>query len=133
MEYEFICAVLNAKNLIKMLSSLNVLMLVKFILFFLLSLLFLLLFVLNVGLHSFCLITTYTVIFSVLKILFVFIIVAFFTLVERKVLGAIHRRRGPSLVGIFGLLQPIADALKLFFKELLYPVRAQNFIFLTAP
>lgn len=70
---------------------------------------------------------------SILKILFIFIIVAFFTLVERKVLGAVHRRRGPALVGIFGLLQPIADAVKLFLKELLYPVRANNIIFIAAP
>jgi len=73
------------------------------------------------------------VVYSILKVLLIFIIVAFFTLAERKILGAVHRRRGPFTVGVFGLLQPIADALKLFFKELLYPLRANNFVFLSAP
>jgi len=73
------------------------------------------------------------VLFSVLKILFIFIIVAFFTLTERKILGAVHRRRGPFSVGVFGLLQPIADAVKLLLKELLYPINANIFIFLSAP
>jgi NADH-quinone oxidoreductase subunit H len=85
------------------------------------------------GAYSIFFLSTCTLLFSVLKILFIFIIVAFFTLAERKILGAIHRRRGPAIVGLFGLLQPIADALKLFVKELLYPLRAQNFIFLMAP
>jgi len=87
----------------------------------------------TVGLYPIYVITLSMILFSVLKILFIFVIVAFFTLAERKVLGAVHRRRGPFIVGIFGLLQPIADALKLFFKELLYPLRANNFIFLSAP
>jgi len=73
------------------------------------------------------------VLFSVLKILLVFIAVAFYTLAERKILGAIHRRRGPSVVGFIGLLQPIADAIKLLLKELLYPVRINSFVFLAAP
>lgn len=85
------------------------------------------------GAYSIFFLSICTLLFSVLKILFIFIIVAFFTLAERKILGAIHRRRGPAIVGLFGLLQPIADALKLFVKELLYPLRAQNFIFLMAP
>ncbi len=85
------------------------------------------------GLYSHILISVFMVLFSVAKILFIFIIVAFFTLAERKILGAVHRRRGPFSVGIFGLLQPIADALKLLAKELLYPVNANNFIFLSAP
>jgi len=85
------------------------------------------------SLHSNLFIPLVMVFFSVLKILCIFIIVAFFTLAERKILGAVHRRRGPFVVGIFGLLQPIADAIKLFLKELLYPASANIFIFLSAP
>ena len=40
------------------------------------------------------------------------IAVAYFTLAERKIMGAIQRRRGPNVVGVFGLLQPLADGLK---------------------
>ncbi|HJO69431.1 MAG TPA: NADH-quinone oxidoreductase subunit H, partial [Rhodospirillales bacterium] len=43
--------------------------------------------------------------------------VAYLTLAERKVIGAMHLRRGPNVVGPWGLLQPIADGMKLFFKE----------------
>jgi len=68
-----------------------------------------------------------------IKVLCIFVAVAFFTVAERKVLGAIHRRRGPNMVGFWGLLQPIADALKLFLKELILPVKASRFIFLVAP
>ena len=59
--------------------------------------------------------------------------VAYLTYVERKVIAAIHLRRGPNVVGPYGLLQPIADGLKLFFKETIIPSRANKAVFLIAP
>ena len=70
---------------------------------------------------------------SLLKIVCILIAVAYFTIAERKVMAAIQRRKGPNVVGFWGLLQPLADGAKLMFKELLIPTRANAIIFLTAP
>jgi len=43
--------------------------------------------------------------------------VAYFTIAERKIMGIIQRRKGPNVIGFLGLLQPLADGLKLFVKE----------------
>ena len=59
--------------------------------------------------------------------------VAYLTWVERKVIGDIQVRFGPSRVGPFGLLQPIADGIKLMFKEDVVPANADRVIFILAP
>ncbi|SDH28122.1 NADH-quinone oxidoreductase subunit NuoH [Roseospirillum parvum] len=59
--------------------------------------------------------------------------VAYLTYAERKVIGAMQMRRGPNVVGPFGLFQPIADGLKLFLKETIIPTGASPVVFLAAP
>ena len=75
--------------------------------------------------------------YSLTKILLIIlpllIAVAYLTLIERKVMASIQRRKGPDVVGIFGLLQPLADGLKLFVKETVLPSSANTSIFILAP
>jgi NADH-quinone oxidoreductase subunit H len=59
--------------------------------------------------------------------------VAYFTLAERKLMGGIHRRRGPNVVGFVGLLQPLADGLKLFVKESIIPSNSNLILFILSP
>ncbi len=61
------------------------------------------------------------------------IVVAYMTLMERKVLGHIQVRYGPNRCGPYGLLQPFSDAVKAFFKEDLVPGRADKVVFVLAP
>ena len=74
---------------------------------------------------------------SVLKLIVVLVItltaVAYTVLLERKVLGRMQNRWGPSRTGPFGLLQPLADGIKLFLKEDLTPLMVQRPLFLVAP
>jgi len=70
---------------------------------------------------------------SLIIIVPVLISVAFFTLLERKIMASIQRRRGPNVVGILGVLQPFADGLKLLIKETIIPSKANKIIFILAP
>jgi NADH:ubiquinone oxidoreductase subunit H len=77
------------------------------------------------------------VVISILLSLFIFIgvlvSVAFLTLIERKLISATQNRKGPNTVGILGILQPFADALKLLAKETIFPRNARLFIFILSP
>ena len=77
--------------------------------------------------------TIWIVIKIVAIVLPVLLAVAYLTYAERKVIGAMQLRRGPNVVGPFGLLQPIADGLKLFLKETIIPTGANRGIFIIAP
>ena len=61
------------------------------------------------------------------------VIMMYLTLLERKVIGRIQNRYGPNRVGIWGLLQPIADGIKMFTKEDIVPANADKIIHLLAP
>lgn len=75
----------------------------------------------------------WTVLWIVVLVVGLLLAVAYLTYAERKVLGAIQRRQGPMTVGPFGLLQPIADGIKLFSKETIIPSQAHRVVFLLAP
>ena len=77
--------------------------------------------------------TIWTVIKIVAIVVPVLLSVAYLTLAERKVIGSMHMRRGPNVVGPFGLLQPMADGLKLFLKEIIIPSGASRGVFIIAP
>lgn len=79
----------------------------------------------------------YFILLTIIKIVTIvvplLISVAFFTVAERKIMGAIQRRRGPNVIGYIGSLQAFADGLKLFVKETTLPSNSNIFIFLFAP
>lgn len=77
----------------------------------------------------------YLINFLVFLVAFVFLLltIALTTLLERKVMGSVQRRRGPNVAGLLGFLQPIADGLKLFLKEIIIPTNSNIFLFFLAP
>ena len=74
------------------------------------------------------------VIMSFLAIILpILISVAYLTLAERKIMGSMQQRLGPNYNGFFGLLQPLADGLKLLLKESVIPTNSDTFSFVFAP
>lgn len=70
---------------------------------------------------------------STILLIGILLLVAYFTLAERKLLGVVQFRRGPNVIGLFGLLQPLSDGFKLLIKEPLFPSTSDKIIFLFAP
>ena len=85
---------------------------------------------LGVGWHTVLLWTLIKIIVIIAPLM---LAVAYLTWAERKVIGYMQVRLGPNRVGYFGLLQPIADGLKLLFKEIILPSKANPWLFLLAP
>lgn len=73
------------------------------------------------------------ILYGLVHFLSIFLITAFYTLLERKIMASIQRRKGPNVNGFHGLLQPLADGLKLMFKEIIIPNRSNRFIFVFSP
>src|SRR5882757_4786606 len=71
--------------------------------------------------------------FSLLVLVVLLIVIAYLLLMDRKVWAAVQMRRGPNVVGAFGLLQSFADLLKFVFKEPIIPAGANKGVFLMAP
>jgi len=77
--------------------------------------------------------TLYTLLKVVVIIVPLFIVVAYYTLAERKIIGFMQVRIGPNRVGPKGLLQPFADMFKLMFKEIILPTNSNKYLFFLAP
>jgi NADH:ubiquinone oxidoreductase subunit H len=77
------------------------------------------------------------VLYNILDVLVILVpvlmTVAFVTIAERKVMAAMQRRCGPNAVGIWGILQPFADALKLLVKEIIIPRQSNSLLFVIGP
>ena len=77
--------------------------------------------------------TIYTLVKALIILVPLFVVVAYYTLAERKVIGYMQARIGPNRVGPKGLLQPFADMFKLMFKEIILPTNANKYLFYLAP
>lgn len=75
----------------------------------------------------------YYLVYSLIIIVPILISVAYLTLLERKILGYSQLRKGPNVVGLYGVLQPLADGVKLFSKEIIIPSHANLFLYAFAP
>lgn len=75
----------------------------------------------------------YLIIKTLIIVLPILLSVAYFTHIERKIMGTVQRRQGPNVVGTFGILQALADGLKLLVKEVILPSNANLNIFLLTP
>jgi NADH:ubiquinone oxidoreductase subunit H len=67
---------------------------------------------------------------AIVKVVCLLVAIAYYTLAERKIMAALQRRVGPNVVGFIGLLQPLADGLKLAGKEMVTPSHASARIFI---
>ena len=77
--------------------------------------------------------TAYTLLKVVIILVPLFVVVAYYTLAERKVIGYMQIRKGPNRVGPKGLFQPFADMFKLMFKEIIIPTKSNRYLFIIAP
>lgn len=67
--------------------------------------------------------------FFLSNVIFILLCIALFTLIERKVMNSVQRRKGPNLTGLLGFLQPFADGLKFLIKEIIVPFNSNLYIF----
>ena len=70
---------------------------------------------------------------SIVTLITLLIAIAYFTLAERKIIASVQRRKGPEIVGFYGLLQPLADGLKLVIKEMIIPTFSNKLLFILSP
>ena len=84
-------------------------------------------------LHEYVQYTVFNGAKALIILLPLFIVVAYYTYAERRVIGFMQTRKGPNRVGFWGLLQPFADMFKLMFKEIIIPTNSNRYLFLIAP